>query len=214
LYRYGEEAVEAVAQAGEPGEPEGSVAALVEEVRRLRRAVLRQEHARELFEERMEEALAGRAREGAPGLGSGPPLGAAGRPQAPPPGPAQLRTLLELDQAILNLLRLAGRGAAPTAAGDSEGDAPASLREGLGLLQVRVRNLQHSFGLEPIAAVGRPFDDRWHQAQAVVWRPDLPDRVVVEEVLPGYRLGERLVRPALVVVNRLDAPPSPGADRG
>ncbi len=56
-------------------------------------------------------------------------------------------------------------------------------------------------GLAAIPARGLPFDDRWHEACGVTHRPDLPDGQVVEEILPGYRLGERLVRPARVVVN-------------
>lgn len=196
MYRYDDQVreVEAGAAAGE------ELAALVEEVRRLRRAVRRQEHAQELFQGRVEEALSGLSR-----AGDGPhPTPRAGEP--PAPGSAQLRALLELDQALLHLLSLT-REQPGMAAPELPAEAPRSVREGLGLLQVRVRNLQHSFGLEPIPAVGRPFDDRWHRAQAVVRRPELPDRQVVEEVLPGYRLGERLLRPALVVVNRLDPPP-------
>jgi molecular chaperone GrpE len=69
---------------------------------------------------------------------------------------------------------------------------------------VRVRNLQHSLGLDAIPAQHRRFDDRWHEACGVAHRPDLPDGWVVEEILPGYRLGERVVRPSRVVVNRRD----------
>jgi molecular chaperone GrpE len=172
---------------------EGTAPALVEELSKLRRTVLRQGHAQELFHARIEEAV---ERLTAPAGGAG---GAAGEAL----GEAQVRTLVELDQALLQLLRLAEREASAAAGEQIAEDAPRSLREGLSLLQVRVRNLQHSMGLEAIPAAGRPFDDRWHQACGVVRRPDLPDRQVVEEVLPGYRLGERLVRPATVVVNRL-----------
>jgi molecular chaperone GrpE len=115
-----------------------------------------------------------------------------------------VRALLELDQALLQILRLAedgsGKGEAATA------EEPGSLREGLSLLQIRVRNLQHSMGLEVIPTKNQPFDDRWHEAYAVAHRPDVPDRWIVEEILPGYRLGERVVRPAKVVVNRLTSP--------
>ena len=168
---------------------------ILDALSQLRKAVLRQGHAQELFQARVEEAV---------GRLAAPPL-------EPRPQPAsglsstQVRVLLELDQAVLQLLRLA------TAEGELEGepadesenDAPRSLREGLSLLQVRVRNLQHSMGLEAIPALDRPFDDRWHEAYGVACRPDLPDGWVVEEVLPGYRLGERVLRPARVIVNRL-----------
>lgn len=180
----------------EPATGEVRLAELAEELGRLRKTVLRQGHAQELFQERVEEAV-GR-------------LAAAARPAASAtpapalPSEAQVRALLELDRAVGHLLRLAagGANAEGPAAGAPDEDAPGSLREGLSLLQVRVRNLGHSLGLEPIPALGRPFDDRRHRAEAVVERAGLPDRAVVEEILPGYTLGERVVRPARVVVNR------------
>jgi molecular chaperone GrpE len=59
-------------------------------------------------------------------------------------------------------------------------------------------------GLEAIPTQNQFFDDRRHEARGVAHRPDLPDGWVVEEILPGYRLGGRMVRPARVVVNRHD----------
>lgn len=173
-----------------------AVVSLESEITKLRRAVLRQGHAQELFQERVEKAVEH--------LADSP----AAKPAPVTLGTAQVRALVDLDQALLQLLRLAGQQTPEITVAPPE-DAPQSLREGLSLLQVRVRNLQRSLGLEPIAAVGRPFDDRWHQACGTVQRPDLPDRQVVEEVLPGYRLGERLVRPAMVVVNRLETEDTP-----
>ncbi len=179
--------------------PESALlAALGQELNQLRKTVLRQGHAQELFQARVEEAV-GRL-SGAP-QGAGPP-----EPVQSIPGAAQVRALLELDQAVLQLLRLAQMPQTPMASAPDRlaGNSPQSLREGLSFLQVRVRNLQHSLGLEAIPAQHRPFDDRWHEAYGVAHRPDLPDGWVVEEILPGYRLGERVVRPARVVVNRHD----------
>ena len=176
-------------------EGDGGLEALIQELGQLRKTVLRQGHAQELFQARVEEAV---------GRLSGA-AGAAEKPRPlPPSGPssAQVRALLDLDQALLQILRLAGGTDAES--GGTAGEEPASLHEGLSLLQVRVRNLQHSLGLEVIPTRNQPFDDRWHEAYAVAHRPDLPDRWIAEEILPGYRLGERVVRPAKVIVNRID----------
>ncbi|HEX4963581.1 MAG TPA: nucleotide exchange factor GrpE [Thermoanaerobaculia bacterium] len=168
---------------------------LARELGSLRKTVLRQGHAQELFQARVEEAVSRLPR--SPERAGPPPSGL---------NSAQVRTLLELDQAILQLLRLSQMAQTPQMPNPEETveEAPVSLREGLSLLQVRVRNLQHSLGLEAIPAQNQFFDDRWHEASGVAHRPDLPDGWVVEEVLPGYRLGERVVRPARVVVNRCD----------
>jgi hypothetical protein len=186
-------AMEAPATEGEAARQAAQLDRLIQELGLLRKTVLRQGHAQELFQARVEEAV-GR-------LAAAPTAPETARPLPPPgPGAAQVRVLLELDQAVLQLLRLAeGEQAAADEAQEGSPetpeDTPRSLREGLSLLQVRVRNLQHSMGLEPIPARNLPFDDRWHEACGVTHRPDLPDGQVVEELLPGYRLNGRVVRP-------------------
>lgn len=199
---------------GEDAEPaplasETGLDVVLRELGLLRKTVLRQGHAQELFQARVDEAIGRLA--AVPESARPPAPAAPGSVPNSAPNSAQLRVLLELDQAVLQLLRLA-EGAPhradppdPTDLSDLNKarpeDTPRSLREGLALLQVRVRNLQHSMGLAAIPARGLPFDDRWHEACGVTHRPDLPDGQVVEEILPGYRLGERVVRPARVVVN-------------
>ena len=52
----------------------------------------------------------------------------------------------------------------------------------------------------PVATVGEPFDPRMHEALGTVERDDMPDQHVAEEIRRGYKLRERLLRPALVRV--------------
>ena len=167
-----------------------------EDVRRLRKTVLKHGHAQELFQQRVEEAVGRLAGE----AGENPSSGLS---------EVQLRVLLELDRALVHLQDLTRGESRRQDSGGLE-DAPESVREGLGLLQIRVRNLQRSFGLEPIQAVGATFDDRRHRAHSLCHRPDLPDGQVVEELLPGYLLDGRVVRPALVIVNRSERDPLQG----
>lgn len=181
--------------------------AVVQEVARLRKTLLKQGHAQELFQQRIEEEIGRLSRAVDRSGGDRDPADAAGaRPNA-----AQQRALMEVDQAVLHLLGLA-EGAARESPAEAPEIAPQSMREGLVLLQIRVRNLQRSFGLEPIPAVGRRFDDRLHQAQGVCDHPGLAEGEVAEEVLPGYRLGGRVVRPALVIVNRRQQPGEPAGE--
>lgn len=60
-------------------------------------------------------------------------------------------------------------------------------------------------GLERIEAVGQAFDPNLHDAVQQVETDEHPAGTIVTEVTPGYRLGEKLLRAALVVVAR---PPS------
>ena len=59
-----------------------------------------------------------------------------------------------------------------------------------------------SEGVEPIAAVGEPFDPARHEAVAMVSAPDhqKEDLLVIDEEQRGYCLGEQLLRPARVIV--------------
>ena len=52
----------------------------------------------------------------------------------------------------------------------------------------------------PVATVGEHFDPRVHEALGSEDRDDVPDQHIVEEVRRGYKLRDRLLRPALVRV--------------
>jgi molecular chaperone GrpE len=68
-----------------------------------------------------------------------------------------------------------------------------------------------SLGLRTFGKEGEPFDPMWHEAVTHVVSPDA-DRLTCAEIMsPGYRVGDRLLRPARVTVT--GPPPPPGARR-
>jgi molecular chaperone GrpE len=74
------------------------------------------------------------------------------------------------------------------------------LRSGVELIVKQMEEILRKLRVEPVAAVGEAFDPHLHEAMGAVDRDDLPDQHVAEEIRRGYRLGERLLRPALVRV--------------
>jgi molecular chaperone GrpE len=57
-------------------------------------------------------------------------------------------------------------------------------------------------GVERIGAVGEHFDPERHEAVGVRATDDLPNRTVVDVTRSGYSLGDRMLRPAQVIVSR------------
>jgi len=83
--------------------------------------------------------------------------------------------------------------------------------EGLLLVQGRLLALLEREGVQPIAALGQPFDTHPHLALGVSRGHGTPDGTVVGEERRGYTWGERVVRHAEVVVARPgDNETSPG----
>jgi molecular chaperone GrpE len=73
--------------------------------------------------------------------------------------------------------------------------------EGVTAIDRKLRLLLESEGVTPIDATpGRPFDPREHEAIANVPSADRPEGEIVEEIRRGYRLRDRVIRPALVAV--------------
>ena len=73
--------------------------------------------------------------------------------------------------------------------------------EGITAIDRKLRQLLESEGVSPIAtAPGTPFYPREHEAVASVPGTDHPDGAIVGELRRGYRLRDRVLRPALVVV--------------
>jgi molecular chaperone GrpE len=74
------------------------------------------------------------------------------------------------------------------------------LRTGVELIVKQMDEIVRSLSVQPIETVGTMFDPHLHEALDSVEREDVPDHQVIEEVRRGYRIKERLLRPALVRV--------------
>jgi molecular chaperone GrpE len=73
--------------------------------------------------------------------------------------------------------------------------------EGVSAIDRKLRQLLESEGVTEIeAAAGTPFDPREHEAIATVPGTDRPEGEIVEQIRRGYRLRDRVLRPALVAV--------------
>ncbi len=73
--------------------------------------------------------------------------------------------------------------------------------QGIAAIDRKLRLLLDSEGVTPIdASPGREFDPREHEAIANVPGSDQPEGSIVEEIRRGYRLRDRVIRPALVAV--------------
>ena len=82
---------------------------------------------------------------------------------------------------------------------DALADSPWA--EGVANIDRKLRGLLESEGVRPVdAAPGTAFDPREHEAIASVPGTGLPDGAIVEELRRGYRLRDRVIRPALVAV--------------
>ena len=70
----------------------------------------------------------------------------------------------------------------------------------MGLVTAKLRGAFERFGLEQFGAVGDPFDPNFHDALLEQPVPGAESKTVLDIVEYGYRFGERVVRPAKVVV--------------
>ena len=71
---------------------------------------------------------------------------------------------------------------------------------GVELIVKQMEEALRSLNVQPVETVGTEFDPRVHEALEMVEKPELPDHQVFDEVRRGYRIKERLLRPALVRV--------------
>jgi molecular chaperone GrpE len=74
------------------------------------------------------------------------------------------------------------------------------LRTGVELIVKQMDEALRGLQVQPVPTVGQQFDPRVHEALGTVERDDLPDQAVAEEIRRGYRIRERLLRPAMVRV--------------
>lgn len=92
--------------------------------------------------------------------------------------------------------------AALVAANTAQAPNVDSLRQGVSMIQTQLKNVLNESGLEEIDALNKPFDPNLHEAVSQQVTEDVPEGQVVQQLRKGYKLRDRLVRPAMVVVSR------------
>ncbi len=73
---------------------------------------------------------------------------------------------------------------------------------GVELISKQLNEVLESFGVQPIAAVGERFDPHIHEAVVTEATDKYEPDTVIDELARGYRIGDRLLRPAMVKVAR------------
>lgn len=85
-----------------------------------------------------------------------------------------------------------------------------SLKQGLQMTRKLFEDTLGKHGVKPFGSKGKPFDPNFHEAMQQLETDEMPPNHVAQEVLRGFMLNERLVRPALVMVSKAkSAAPAP-----
>lgn len=82
----------------------------------------------------------------------------------------------------------------------SESDEFRHFLSGVDLIYKQLGGLLETLGVKPVPSVGQPFDPHFHEAVVTEATDEHEPDTVIKEMVRGYRLGDKLLRPALVKV--------------
>ncbi len=74
-------------------------------------------------------------------------------------------------------------------------------RKGFEMVKNQLWNALQKEGVEEIEALGQPFDPNWHQAMLAEHQDGVEEGIVLEVLQKGYKLKDRLLRPAMVKIS-------------
>jgi molecular chaperone GrpE len=100
---------------------------------------------------------------------------------------------------------------AQAAANSAHAHKLASLQAGVAMVQQQLKSILAETGLEEIDANGKPFDPTLHEAVSQLETAEAPEGQIVQQIRKGYKLRDRLLRPASVVVAKKPAKESGAA---
>ncbi len=92
-----------------------------------------------------------------------------------------------------------------TAVQAAEPEAGQSLQAGINMVCQQLKTALAEAGLEEVDATGKPFDPNFHEAVSQRETVEAPEGQVIQQLRKGYKLRERLLRPASVIVAKQPA---------
>ncbi len=102
-----------------------------------------------------------------------------------------LRQLLEIHDDFERALTACQKSSEPSA----------TFRQGVEMIARRMEGFLKSYGVEPIEAVGKPFDPARHEAVTHEATDSVPESTVMSELRKGYLMNSRVLRPSVVKVS-------------
>ena len=81
-------------------------------------------------------------------------------------------------------------------------DAVKSVVEGLDLIAQSTVSTFEKIGIKKVESINQKFDHNLHQAMMEIEKDEMEPGTIVQEILPGYTLHDRLLRPAMVGVSK------------
>ena len=81
-------------------------------------------------------------------------------------------------------------------------EAVKSVVEGLDLIEQSALSTFEKIGIKKIESIGQKFDHNLHQAMIEIEKDDIDPGTIVQELIAGYTLHDRLLRPAMVGVSK------------
>jgi molecular chaperone GrpE len=94
-----------------------------------------------------------------------------------------------------------------------QGENGDGLMEGVQMTLTQFSQVLTRFGVEPIEALGQPFDPALHQAMGQLESSEQAPNTIIQQMQKGYQLNERLLRPAFVMVAKAPAEPQPQEEK-
>jgi len=83
---------------------------------------------------------------------------------------------------------------------ETSGDDAEALHQGVALIHKQLKDAVTKMGLQPVESIGKSFDPNIHEAITVEPTDEHEENTIIEEFQRGYKLGDRLLRPARVKV--------------
>src|SRR5438270_5406357 len=86
------------------------------------------------------------------------------------------------------------------AANTAQNSAVEQLQAGISMIHQQLRTVLAEAGLEELDSTNKTFDPNWHEAVSQQESAEVPEGQVLQQLRKGYKLRDRLLRPASVVV--------------
>jgi molecular chaperone GrpE len=79
-------------------------------------------------------------------------------------------------------------------------DSSSVVIDGVKTIQRQIQQILAKHEVRPFKAEGQPFNPDRHEAVSVIYQPDLPPNTVTQVTRTGYTIGDKVLRPAYVIV--------------